>query len=176
MISCIVILSTATPPGGAYSWNDSNPTKPVILSERSESKNPHRYRRLRMWSISFTLCGTVAPQRLLTSERATRVELKPFASLDTNGTLLIRPPDSLITTAEQMARTDPDRRFRCESMRGLSVIRIFGAPEQQQRVSAFFDELAAHPDEMTALCASWGRDGRDIEANREGIKGWYDLE
>jgi len=120
--------------------------------------------------------GEVAPQRLLTSERATRVELKPFAFLDTHGTLLVRPPDSVITTAEQMARTDPDRRFRCESMRGLSVIRVFGAPEQQQRVSAFFDELAAHPDEMTALCASWGRDGRDIEANREGIKGWYDLD
>ena len=35
-----VILSTATPPGGAYSRYDNNPQKPVILSERSESKNP----------------------------------------------------------------------------------------------------------------------------------------
>jgi len=35
-----VTLSTATPPGGAYFWNDSNTRKPVILSERSESKNP----------------------------------------------------------------------------------------------------------------------------------------
>jgi len=38
-----VILSTATPPGGAYSWNDSNHKKPVILSERSESKNPPKF-------------------------------------------------------------------------------------------------------------------------------------
>ena len=38
--SQIVILSTATPPGGAYSWNDSNHKNPVILSERSELRVP----------------------------------------------------------------------------------------------------------------------------------------
>ena len=38
-----VILSTATPPGGAYHWNDSKPKIPVILSERSESKNPPKF-------------------------------------------------------------------------------------------------------------------------------------
>lgn len=126
--------------------------------------------------ITSVVLGEVAPQRLLTSERATRVELKPFASLDADGALMIRPNDSLITAAEEMARTDPDRRFRCEAMTGLSVIRFFGLPEQQQRVAALFDELAADPDEMIALRAHWGRDGQDIEANREGIKGWYGLD
>ena len=38
-----VSLSMATPPGDAYSWNDSNPKRPVILSERSESKNLPRF-------------------------------------------------------------------------------------------------------------------------------------
>jgi len=34
-----VTLSTATPSGDAYSWNDGGIQKPVILSERGESKN-----------------------------------------------------------------------------------------------------------------------------------------
>jgi protein TonB len=38
--SPIVILSTATPPGGAYHWNDSNPSKPVILSEGGDYSQP----------------------------------------------------------------------------------------------------------------------------------------
>jgi hypothetical protein len=29
-----VILSTATPPGGAYPWNDSSPKNPAIIAFR----------------------------------------------------------------------------------------------------------------------------------------------
>jgi len=126
--------------------------------------------------IASIVLGEVAPQRLLTSERATRVELKPYASIDTNGALVIQPPDPLIDAAENMARFDPDRRFRCESMTGLAVIRFFAPPEQSTRATAIFEELVADPDEAAALCAQWGLDGRDIAANAEGIKGWYDLD
>jgi hypothetical protein len=126
--------------------------------------------------VASIVLGEVAPQRLLTSERATRVELKPYASLDAKGTLVIRPPDRLIDAAENMARFDPDRRFRCESMTGLAVIRFFAPPEQRRRVTAIFDELVSDPDEGVALCAQWGLDGRDIAANADGIKGWYDLD
>lgn len=126
------------------------------------------------WTASVVL-GEVAPQRLLTSERVTRVELEPFASLDANGDLVVRPPDSLIANSEDMVRNDPDRRFRCESMTTLSVIRVFGSARQQQKVTAILDDLVKHPDEMTSLCATWAREGRDIEANRDGIKGWYHL-
>jgi len=39
-MSMHLTLSTATPQGGAYHWNDSNTQKPVILSERSELRVP----------------------------------------------------------------------------------------------------------------------------------------
>ncbi len=98
--------------------------------------------------VASIVLGEVAPQRLLTSERITRVELKPYASLDANGALVIRPPDQLIDEAENMARFDPDRRFRCESMIGLAVIRFFAPPEQRERATATFEELVADPDEI----------------------------
>ena len=126
--------------------------------------------------VASIVLGEVAPQRLLTSERATRVELKPYASIDANGALVIQPPDALIDAAENMARFDPDRRFRCESMIGLAVIRYFAPPEQSRRATAIFEELVSDPDEGVALCAQWGLDGRDIAANADGIKGWYDLD
>lgn len=126
--------------------------------------------------VASIALGEVAPQRLLTSERATRVELKPYASIDANGALVIKPPDPLIDAAENMARFDPDRRFRCESMTGLAVIRFFAPPEQSRRATTIFEELVADPDEGVALCAQWGLDGRDIAANADGIKGWYDLD
>ena len=126
--------------------------------------------------VASIVLGEVAPQRLLTSERVTRVELKPYASIDAGGALVIRPPDPLIDAAENMARFDPDRRFRCESMTGLAVIRYFAPPEQSRRATAIFEELVTDPDEGAALCAQWGLDGRDIAANADGIKGWYDLD
>ena len=81
-----------------------------------------------------------------------------------------------VDEAENMARFDPDRRFRCESMIGLAVIRFFAPPEQRERATATFEELVADPDESVAMCAQWGLDGRDIAANADGIKGWYDLD
>ena len=126
--------------------------------------------------IASIVLGEVAPQRLLTSERATRVELKPYASLNANGSLVIVPPDHIIDDAENMARFDPDRRFRCESMTGLAVIRFFAPAEQSERATAIFEDLVADPDETAAMCAKWGLDGRGIAANADGIKGWYDLD
>ncbi len=126
--------------------------------------------------IASIVLGEVAPQRLLTSERATRVELKPYASLDAEGKLVLRPPNHIIDAAENMARFDPDRRFRCESMTGLAVIRFFAPTEQSKRATAIFEDLVADPDEAAALCARWGLEGRDIAANADAIKGWYDLE
>jgi hypothetical protein len=126
--------------------------------------------------VASIVLGEVAPQRLLTSERATRVELGPYASIDANGALVIQPPESLIDAAEKMARFDPDRRFRCESMTGLAVIRFFAPPEQSRRATKIFEDLVSDPDDVVALCAQWGLDGRDIAANADGIKGWYDLD
>jgi hypothetical protein len=126
--------------------------------------------------VASIALGEVAPQRLLTSERATRVELKPYASLDAAGALLIRPPDHVIDAAENMARFDADRRFRCESMTGLAVIRTFAPPEQSRRATGILEDLVADPDGGVALCAQWALDGRDTAANADAIKGWYDLD
>ncbi len=122
--------------------------------------------------LASLVLGEVAPQRLFSAERATRVELEPFASLAPDGSLLVQPPASLVDDAEGIARSDPDRRFRCQAMTTLGVIRFFGPPDQQQRVTAVLAELASDPDPGVAACAHWSSDPRPPE---EVIKSWYGL-
>lgn len=123
--------------------------------------------------IASVVLGEVAPQRLYTAERSTRVELKPFASLDDRDALVVDPPATLIDDAVSIARTDPDRRYRCETMVALSVLRFYGREDQRDRAKSVLEELAQDSDERVAECAQWSL---DLKPPEENVREWYGLD
>jgi len=96
--------------------------------------------------------GEIAPQRLLTSERITRVEVSPFLSADrTRVELPAKKLDELV----EMATSDPDRRFRGEATLDLGIVSHLGVGAARERARKVLDELARGDDERIASLAAW---------------------
>jgi len=119
--------------------------------------------------LASVVLGEVAPQRLRTMEQLTSTDL--LDSFDGNAeeevALRLRPGklDAVIEAAE----SSPDRRFRCEAIVGLNIVRSLGTPEERNRAFESLDELAGDADSIVAEGARWSRD-QPTEA--EQLKEW----
>lgn len=96
--------------------------------------------------------GELAPQRLLTSERITRVDVTPFLSSDRRRLDL---PAERIEPLVRMAESDPDRRFRGEAVLELGIVAHLGGGEVQARATRVLETLRHDGDERIALLADW---------------------
>ena len=110
--------------------------------------------------VAATVLGEHAPQRLLTSERVTKVDLRPFVRESAGGDLTLALPDSRLEALVEMATTDPETRFRGEAIITLGFVRALGTAPQQEKALAALSTLAASKDAEIAAVAAWSRDNR----------------
>jgi hypothetical protein len=101
---------------------------------------------------SFVL-GEYAPQRLLTAARLTETDLEGSLRTDAKGTVSLGVDAKKVDTVIERARSAPDRRFRCEAIVELNLVRFLAAPAQQERARAFLEELAHSDDHAIASAA-----------------------
>ncbi len=110
--------------------------------------------------VAATVLGEHAPQRLLTSERVTRVELRPYVREAAGGEFVLTLPDSRLDAIVEMAKGEPDLRFRGEAIVTLALVRVLGTKPQQEKALATLNELASSKDARVAGLATWNRDNR----------------
>lgn len=96
--------------------------------------------------------GELAPQRLLTSERITRIDVSAFLSKDQKRLDL---PATRLDTIVAMAESDPDRRFRGEATLDLGIVVHLGTVEARERATRVLEKLRADNDERIASLAAW---------------------
>ena len=102
--------------------------------------------------VAAIALGELAPQRLLTSERMTRVDVSPFLSPDLRR--LDLPAERLVPIVE-MAEKDPDRRFRAEATLDLGIVAHLAAGGVRERALQVLEQLRTSGDEHIALLAEW---------------------
>jgi len=107
-----------------------------------------------------TVLGEHAPQRLLTSERVTRFDLRPYVREAAGGDFVLTLPDSRLEVLVEMAKVEPEIRFRGEAILTLGMVRVLGTKPQEEKVLATLNELAASKDAKVAALATWSRDNR----------------
>ena len=105
-----------------------------------------------------TVLGEHAPQRLLTSERVTRLDLRPYVREATGGDFVLTLPDSRFEAIVDMSKGEPAVRFRGEAIRTLGMVRALGTKPQQEKALATLNELASSKDARVAALATWTRD------------------
>ena len=105
--------------------------------------------------LASIVIGEVAPQRLLTSERITRTWDRSFLRKDESGEFVLEVPDERLDVTEEMARNEPDRRFRAEAILQFNLVRWMGTESQQQRAIELLTELSDLDDPVLSKTARW---------------------
>jgi hypothetical protein len=105
--------------------------------------------------LASIVIGEVAPQRLLTSERITRAWDKSFLREDEAGNVRLEIPDEKLDTILEMARNQPDHRFRLEPILTLNLVRFMGTESQKERAVELLTELSASEDRVISETARW---------------------
>jgi len=105
--------------------------------------------------LASVVIGEVAPQRMMTAERITVFDLKPFIRHEEGGRITLDLPDSHLDTALEMADSFTERRFFGEvCMTGILILHR-GTPAQRTRVREQLERLAADDDDMISAFARW---------------------
>jgi hypothetical protein len=120
--------------------------------------------------VAATVLGEHAPQRLLTSERITKVDLRPYVREADSVGLILNLPDSRLDAIVELAKSEPDVRFRAEGIITLSMVRVLGTEAQLEKALATLNELAASKNSRLSALAAWNRDNRPSkEALRQAL-------
>ncbi len=117
--------------------------------------------------LASVVLGEVAPQRLGTRQRLTTTDLLDSVQLDDPGEAEIRLRPGKLDAVIEAAEDSPDRRFRCEAIIGLNVVRIFGTPEEQNRAIGTLEILVADSDPVISENARWSLDTDTTSAQLE---------
>jgi len=104
--------------------------------------------------VAAVALSEIAPQRLLTSERVTRVDVTPFLSEDRKRLEL---PPTVLDQIVAMATGDPDRRFRGEATLDLGIVAHLATGAPKQRATEVLETLERGGDERIAELARWAR-------------------
>jgi hypothetical protein len=105
--------------------------------------------------LASIVIGEVAPQRLMTSERTTRTWDASFMREDESGNIVLDIPDERLDSILEIARNQPDRRFRAEAILELNLVRFMGKEPQKERVVSFLTEMSALEDPVLSETARW---------------------
>jgi hypothetical protein len=118
---------------------------------------------LRLMLVAGIVAGEAAPQRLLTAERLTRIDVAPFLRADAGRKTVLDLPDEKLDDLLEMATASPDLRFRGEAILGLNVVRFLGTPGQKEKALAALERTAAEGRDHLARLAAWSRDRAPTE-------------
>jgi len=106
--------------------------------------------------LASIVLGEVAPQRMMTAERITAVDLAPYIRRADDDRYRLDLPDAQFDALVELANEITERRFYGEVIMTASVVRSLGTPEQRVRAGEVLDELAARDDPIIADFAEWG--------------------
>ncbi len=105
--------------------------------------------------VAAAVLGEHAPQRLLTSERVTKLDLRPYARESADGGLAFVLPDSVLDGIVELATSDPERRFREEGVVALAKVRVLGTVPLQEKALSTLKALASSKDATISALATW---------------------
>jgi hypothetical protein len=110
--------------------------------------------------VAAVVQGDYSAQRLMTAVHLTKTDLSPYVAKGAAGRVSLNLADAMLAKIAAVATSDPDRRFRCEAIVQLDLVRSFGTAAQQEKVLKALDGLAADTDPIIAADAAWSRDTR----------------
>ncbi len=119
--------------------------------------------------VSAIVLGECSAQRLLTARALTKTRFDSYVHKTFLGRVSLEMPDEKLDDFLTIATSAPDRRFRCEAMLQLNVVRFLGSRAQREKVRAALDTLAAGSDPVIAANAAWARDTRPTKRLLEGL-------
>jgi hypothetical protein len=105
--------------------------------------------------LASVVLGEVAPQRLGTKKNLTTTDLLDSFWEDDRGEVEFRLQPGKLDAVIEASTSAPDRRFRCEAVLGLNIIRSLGTPEEKDRAFEVLEELVDDPDPKVAIGARW---------------------
>jgi hypothetical protein len=105
--------------------------------------------------LASVVLGEVAPQKLGTKRLLTTTDLIDSFERDAEGEVIFRLQPGKLDAVVEAAQNALDRRFRCEAVEGLNIIRSLGSPEDAGRAVEVIQELASDADEKVAIAARW---------------------
>ena len=105
--------------------------------------------------LASVVLGEVAPQKLGTKKHLTSTDVVDSFVWDDEGEAIFRLQPGKLDTVITAAKDSPDRRFRCEAVLSLNIVRSLGTPEEQGRAFEVLEDLAGDPDRKVALGAQW---------------------
>ncbi len=112
----------------------------------------------RLMLVAALVAGEAAPQRLLTPERLTRIDIAPYLRTEGAAKFVLDLPEKKLDDLLEVATTSPDLRFRGEAILGLNVVRFLGTPGQKEKALAILARTAAEGPGHLARFAAWSRD------------------
>ena len=120
--------------------------------------------------LASVVLGEVAPQRMMTAERISRVDLAPYIRRVGDDRYGLDLPDAQVDALVELADENTERRFFGEVIMTASVILSLGTPEQRSRVREVLDELASSDDPIIADFARWGL---STPITNDDLAEWY---
>ncbi|MCC6129639.1 MAG: hypothetical protein IT186_06890 [Acidobacteria bacterium] len=101
-----------------------------------------------------------APQKLLSSERVTKVDLSPYLRIDASGDPSLSVPDAKVTTILDVIAKETEMRFRGEAILTLGLVRFMGTDAQKAMALAKLEELSVSTDQNVATLAKWSKSNK----------------
>jgi len=120
--------------------------------------------------LASVVLGEVAPQRFVTMEKISLLDLSPFLRRGPSGAARLDMPDTQIDAVVKMADSLTERRFFGEIILPGNIILHLGTPEQQNRIRGLLEKLASDDDPIIAEFAQWALDNPPTE---ELLAGFY---
>jgi hypothetical protein len=110
--------------------------------------------------LASIVLGEYAPQRLLTAARLTETDLEGLFRTDALGTVSLSVGAERLDAILERARSAPDRRFRCEAILELNLVRFLAPRAQQERARELLEQLSRGTDPAIASAARFALDTR----------------
>jgi hypothetical protein len=127
----------------------------IHIGSRGIYRIAQREGDLELALLASVVLGELAPQRMMTAQRISTVDLAPFLRRDDSGRFRLDLPDAQVDALVELAGGLTERRFFGEVILTGNVILRLGTPEQQDRMRTLLDELAAEDDPIVADFAQW---------------------
>ena len=105
--------------------------------------------------LAAVVAGEAAPQRYLTAERQTAIEIAPYLRKSDAGSSEIQLPEEHYKAISEMATSSPDRRFRNEAIFGLRFVAALGAGPTGASARELLQKLSSDKDPIVAANARW---------------------
>jgi len=142
----------------------------IHLGTRGVYRIAQRMGDLELALLASVVLGEVAPQRFMTMEKISLLDLSPYFRRGPSGATRLDMPDTQLDSFVKTADSLTERRFFGEIILPGNIILHLGTPEQQNRIRWLLEKLASDDDPIIADFAQWALDNPPTE---ELLAGFY---